>query len=508
MTVEETVTDDMEDLLGVLPAAAADQLLNHPRLNELIEIVVDLGRPIEARFTDYIETITEEPATEDDIHHITSQIGDFDRDNRAGIERTLHRISAIRNRLNEVVGLTLRVGRAVYGTIDIIRDVIESGKNILLLGPPGIGKTTKLREAARVLASDFERRVVIVDTNNEIAGDGDIPHPAIGRARRMQVPNCQRQHDVMIQGVENHMPEVIVIDEIGTEAEADAAHTIAERGVQLIATAHGTTLENLMANPTLSDMVGGIEAVTLGDEEARKRGTQKVVLERQAPPTFDVAVELQDLNQVAIYHDVSECVDRLLRGETFRPEVREKDEAGDVHIIAESNIKPVGQRKRPRTTREKIEADQGSSGFQGLFSRGLNRANIMKAVRELRAPVEIVSDPDEADAILVLEKRADELKGYRGNGRKFHTVKRNSYSQIYEALREMFSDTAGGSREDFALREVENAMKRVLMTDEPVELMPQNAYIRRLQHEMAGKHDFRTSSVGKEPRRRVTIYPE
>ncbi|MFO7945922.1 MAG: R3H domain-containing nucleic acid-binding protein [Armatimonadota bacterium] len=508
MTVEETVTDDMEKLIGVLPAAAAQRLLSHPGLSELIEVVVDLGRPIEARFPGRIEVIDEEPATMEAIKQITDQIGDFDRDNRAGIERTLHRISAIRNRLNEVVGLTLRVGRAVYGTIDIIRDIIESGKNILLLGPPGIGKTTKLREAARVLASDFERRVVIVDTNNEIAGDGDIPHPSIGRARRMQVPNGHRQHDVMIQAVENHMPEVVVIDEIGTEEEAAAAHTIAERGVQLIATAHGTTLENLMANPTLVDIVGGIQSVTLGDEEAKRRGTQKVVLEREAPPTFDVAVELQDLNQVAIYHDVAECVDRILKGNTFRPEVREKDESGEVQTIAKSDIKPRRRGDtRPKTTAEKVEADQGP-GLQGLFSRGLNRANIQKAIRELRAPARIVSSPEEADGILVLQSRADELEDWRANGRDFQTVERNSYSQIYEALREMFPDSRGQSAEEFALREVREAMKRALVTDKAIELTPQNAYVRRLQHELANKHNFRSVSVGQEPRRRVTISAE
>src|SRR3989442_2470881 len=186
--------------------------------------------------------------------------------------------------------LTLRVGRAVYGTMEIIRDVVEAGRSILLLGKPGVGKTTLLREVARVLADEMGKRVVIVDTSNEIAGDGDIPHPGIGRARRMQVATPSLQHAVMIEAVENHMPEVVVIDEIGTEQEAAAARTIAERGVQLIATAHGNTLENLMLNPTLSDLVGGIQTVTLSDEEARRRGTQKSVLERKAPPTFQTLV--------------------------------------------------------------------------------------------------------------------------------------------------------------------------------------------------------------------------
>jgi len=241
-------------------------------------------------------------------------VGAFGKDNRAGIERTLHRISAIRNRQGEVIGLTCRVGRAVFGTVDIVRDVIEQGKSILLLGRPGVGKTTLLREAARVLADEFKKRVVIVDTSNEIAGDGDIPHPGIGGARRMQVAVPDLQHAVMIEAVENHMPEVIVIDEIGTEAEALAARTIAERGVQLIATAHGNTLDNLLQNPTLADLTGGIQAVTLSDEEARRRGTQKTVLERKAPPTFDVIIEIQNKDRLAVHHDVASVVDRFLRG--------------------------------------------------------------------------------------------------------------------------------------------------------------------------------------------------
>ena len=288
--MERRITDNISELKRVLPSnlnAALDHIGN---TEDLLEIVLDLGRVPTARFVEGEVVLLESEVTREDIDVIVSNIGTFDNDNRAGLERTLHRISAIRNRRGDVVGLTCRVGRAVYGTIDIIQDLIESGQSILMMGPPGVGKTTMLREAARVLAES--RRVVIVDTSNEIGGDGDVPHPAIGKARRMQVSQPERQHEVMIEAVENHNPEVIVIDEIGRELEAMAARTIAERGVQLIGTAHGNALENLMLNPTLSDLVGGIESVTLSDEEARRRGTQKSVLERRAPPTFAESIPL------------------------------------------------------------------------------------------------------------------------------------------------------------------------------------------------------------------------
>src|SRR5688572_11724912 len=289
--------DDLDALLSSLPPEIVDAVHALENREALIEVVMDLGRRPEARFPDAEVMLLDREITDADIGYVVEHIGSFGDDNRAGIERTLHRISAIRNRSGKIVGLTARIGRAVFGTIEIIEDLVESGKSVLIMGRPGIGKTTMLREAARVLADQLDKRVVVVDTSNEIAGDGDIPHPGIGRARRMQVRTPDLQHSVMIEAVENHMPEVIVIDEIGTELEAAAARTIAERGVQLIGTAHGNNLDNLMLNPTLSDLIGGIQSVTLGDEEARRRRTQKSVLERKAPPTFDVLVEIQDRSE-------------------------------------------------------------------------------------------------------------------------------------------------------------------------------------------------------------------
>jgi stage III sporulation protein SpoIIIAA len=350
------LTDDLDALLAALPPEIVDAIHALAERTDLIEVVMDLGRRPEARFPDSEETLLEREVTEADIAHVVEKIGSFGDDNRAGIERTLHRISAIRNRNGKIVGLTCRIGRAVYGTIEIIGDFVETGKSILIMGRPGIGKTTMLREAARVLADDLGKRVVVVDTSNEIAGDGDIPHPAIGKARRMQVRTPALQHEVMIEAVENHMPQVIVIDEIGTELEAQAARTIAERGVQLIGTAHGNNLDNLMLNPTLSDLIGGIQSVTLGDEEARRRRTQKSVLERKAPPTFDVIVEIVDRERVTVHADVSETVDALLRGDPVAPELRWKDEAG----VQKSQSRP-----RP-SPREQL----GRERFSGLVGPG------------------------------------------------------------------------------------------------------------------------------------------
>ncbi|KRT64507.1 MAG: single-stranded nucleic acid binding R3H domain-containing protein [Chloroflexi bacterium CSP1-4] len=353
------MTDDLHALLAALPPEIVGALEKLSPDRDLIEVIMDLGRRPEARFGGGGEQVLlEREVVDDDIQYVVDHIGSFGEDNRAGIERTLHRISALRNRSGKTVGLTCRIGRAVFGTIEIIEDFVESGKSILIMGRPGIGKTTMLREAARVLADDFDKRVVVVDTSNEIAGDGDIPHPGIGRARRMQVPTPAQQHHVMIEAVENHMPEVIVIDEIGTELEAAAARTIAERGVQLIGTAHGNNLDNLMLNPTLSDLIGGIQSVTLGDEEARRRRTQKSVLERKAPPTFDVIIEIQDRDRVMVHGDVADTVDALLRGDPVAPELRWRDEGG---------VHRTQARPRPSPTQALGPADR----FSGLVGGGM-----------------------------------------------------------------------------------------------------------------------------------------
>jgi stage III sporulation protein SpoIIIAA len=335
------ITDDLNKLLDIVPDEIRQPLEQHPQRNNLIEIVMDLGRLPEARFPSNAEYLSQTPITKADLNYCIERVGSFGGDNRAGIEQTLHRISALRNRSGEIIGLTLRVGRAVFGTIEIIRDLVEMGQSILMLGRPGVGKTTALREIARVLADDLKKRVVIIDTSNEIAGDGDIPHPAIGRARRMQVSRPELQHQVMIEAVENHMPEVIVIDEIGTELEALAARTIAERGVQLVGTAHGNRIENLMKNPTLADLIGGIQAVTLGDDEARRRGSQKTVLERKAPPTFEIAIEMLERQRWVVHEKVAEAIDTLLRGRQPNQQIRSISDAGEVIIAHESGTPPA-----------------------------------------------------------------------------------------------------------------------------------------------------------------------
>ncbi len=354
----QEITDDLPQLFEILPPSVRQALEQHPERDRLVEIVLDLGRRPEARFPGSAEYLSETVVSRADLDYCIERVGMFSGDNRAGLERTLHRISAIRNRTGEVIGLTCRVGRAVFGTISMIRDLVETGGSILMLGRPGVGKTTALREIARILADELDKRVVIIDTSNEIAGDGDVPHPAIGRARRMQVARPELQHQVMIEAVENHMPEVIVIDEIGTELEALAARTIAERGVQLVGTAHGNRIENLMKNPTLSDLVGGIQSVTLGDDEARRRGSQKSVLERKAPPTFDIAIEMLERQKWVVHADVSASVDNLLRGRQPNPQTRSIDQTGKV-VVTQEQISP----KPPNSPRH--VPFPGAAGFSG-----------------------------------------------------------------------------------------------------------------------------------------------
>ncbi len=661
--------EDLEALLAALPPEIVERLRRLPPDRDLIEVVMDVGRRPEARFGGGgEEELLEREVAEEDLQYVIDHIGSFGEDNRAGIERTLHRISAIRNRSGKIVGLTARIGRAVFGTIEIIDDLVENGKSVLIMGRPGIGKTTMLREAARVLADQQKKRVVVVDTSNEIAGDGDIPHPGIGRARRMQVRTPDLQHSVMIEAVENHMPEVIVIDEIGTELEAAAARTIAERGVQLIGTAHGNNLDNLMLNPTLSDLIGGIQSVTLGDEEARRRRTQKSVLERKAPPTFDVVVEIQSRDRVMVHADVAQTVDALLRGDPIAPELRWRDEGGVRRTQArprpgpqsqmpgerfgglvgsgsglgpggswrvEPGWRPEGGRPEPdrgyrpgyrpgasggwrRDARRSSSAEGGTSRpFAGepgeaepwaapggaflsgdiadrgpverslaplearardareldrqrawresaaralatvdedgaeqldggaadegliefmteeeltgdrrptplpepgsnvlqelhVLGFGIGRKKLEQAVRELQLPVTIVREADEADAVITLRnyfrQKTPALREAEERGLPIFVLKANTLMQMESALTSIFALEVDPS--DAALREVEEAIGLVQRDAKPVELSPQNAYIRRLQHQRAEAANLTTRSRGREPFRRVRVYPD
>jgi stage III sporulation protein SpoIIIAA len=585
------MTDDLDALMAALPPEIVARLRTFANRADLLEVVMDLGRRPEARFTHAEEELLDREIVEGDIAYVIDHIGAFGDDNRAGIERTLHRISAIRNRAGKVVGLTCRIGRAVFGTIDIIRDIVEGGQSVLLLGRPGVGKTTMLREVARVLADDLGKRVIVVDTSNEIAGDGDIPHPGIGDARRMQVRTPTEQHAVMIEGVENHMPEVIVIDEIGTELEAAAARTIAERGVQLVGTAHGNTLDNLMLNPTLSDLVGGIQAVTLGDEEARRRGTQKTVLERKAPPTFDVVVEIVERDSVTLHRNVAETVDAILRGHMVPPESRWR-EGGELKAATKydyrisdtaagnpafapleptggfgaysrgrgggaTGLRPLpgrgnggrdsralpgerlsGDRFEPSDAadprRHLEEALRGSAAAEAdlvdrpvgatrpasrtgrshrpmnLFAFGISRKRLEQSVRELGLPVTVARELDEADAVVTLRnyyrRKPAALRDAESSGVPIYVLKTNTILQMESLLASLFDLEADPS--EAALRETAEAIGLVQASGSPMELGPQNAYIRRLQHQMAERNNLMSRSRGTEPNRRVELLPE
>ena len=522
-SASRTITDDLDLLLDALAPHIGDPLRNRIDKHDLLEVVMDLGRLPQARFPGREIILSDREVTESDIDYVVARIGEIGEDNRAGIERTLHRISCIRNRGGRIVGLTCRVGRAVYGTIATIDEIVRSEQSLLLLGRPGVGKTTMLREVARVLADDLNKRVIIVDTSNEIAGDGDIPHPAIGSARRMQVPSPQMQHAVMIEAVENHMPEVIVIDEIGTELEAMAARTIAERGVQLVGTAHGNTLENLMANPTLSDLVGGIQSVTLGDEEARRRGTQKSILERKAPPTFPVLVEIQSWDRVHVHRDVAETVDAVLRGYKLSPEIRELTPSGEVRRLSEAEAYTT------TTTGEAVPEAFGRRNFslelpqatvpdrpapkagQRVYPFGISRKRLLQAMRDTGSGALLSERLDEADVVITVRsyyrRKPQALRDAESRGVPIYVLKSNTLLQMQQALISLQGSTGHADPVVDAIAEAEDAISAVMSQERPVELTPQGAYIRRLQHELAQRFNLNSTSRGKEPQRRVRIQP-
>jgi stage III sporulation protein SpoIIIAA len=535
--------DDLQVLLTLLPDRIRTKIREIGHEENLLEIIMDLGRGPTARYVDGELILQEEEISQPEIDLVVNGIGDFDDDNRAGIARTLHRISGIRNRRQQVVGLTCRVGRAVYGTTDIIADIVDSGKSILLLGRPGVGKTTMLREMARVLAET--RRVVIVDTSNEIGGDGDIPHPAIGRARRMQVPRPSYQHETMIEAVENHNPEVIIIDEIGRELEAAAARTINERGVQLIGTAHGNTLENLLLNPTISDLVGGIESVTLSDDEARRRGTQKTVLERRAPPTFDVLIEIQGRRHMLVHEDVTSAVDAMLLGRPLDVESRFVDDAEEIHVTYEKMTLTSTAVTGRRDGRGRRDSDGGSyrsissshskqtNGRNGhavesngtseeeldnslnIYAYGVARNRLIQAAKRLKVHIYMVDQLADADVMVTLKSYYRKRRRMIGDAERrripVYVLRANTVSQMEQFLSQALNLGLPAEEEetdpfDVAMVEAQRAIEQINMGKSNISLTPVNADLRRQQHQMARQANLVSHSYGKEPYRYVRMF--
>ena len=551
--ITERITDDLDRLLTLLPASVQSHLKTAEARDQLLEVVLDLGRVPEARYPGRSACLGEACVTREDLQATVDRLGQFGADNRAGVERTLHRISAIRNRRGEVVGLTCRVGRAVFGTVAMVRDLLDRGDSLLLMGRPGVGKTTALREIARVLADDLSKRVVVIDTSNEIAGDGDIPHPAIGRARRMQVARPELQHQVMIEAVENHMPEVIVIDEIGTELEAQAARTIAERGVMLVATAHGNALANLIKNPTLCDLVGGIESVTLGDDEARRRRSQKTVLERAAEPTFPLAVEIHQRHRWAVHVDVGATVDLLLRGHQPKAQLRELTADGLVQLVevespSDGPRRPRDPSLRPRRepgskpalavvplpdpgeavvveegageNPDEIGADARSDVLQVLCC-GLTPQLVEEASRRHAWPVQLVDDLADADVVLSVRQGLGREPGLRRQARDARVpilvIKSDTLAQVERALERLLvrrsEDDAPPVTPDrgdafAALEECRLAVEQVVVPlGRPVELLPRTEDVRRMQEDLVARYHLRSDVFGAADQRRLRVFP-
>lgn len=502
----KVIVDDLDALIDTLPLKIQDPLRAHENLSELLEVVLDLGRLPEARFPGTDVYLSSNEVLEADIQHVIERIGMFGDDNRAGIERTLHRFSAIRNRRGKPIGITCRVGRALFGTIKPIEELASTGKSILLLGRPGVGKTTMLREIARVLADESHKRVIVVDTSNEIAGDGDIPHTGIGRARRMQVPTPTLQHDVMIEAVENHMPEVIIIDEMGTTLEVQAARTIAERGVQLIATAHGNTLNNVLMNPTLSDLVGGIQTVILGDEEAMRRRTQKTILERQRPPTFDIVVEIKGWATVEIHADVASVVDHMLRGDipksqalrTRAYEHRARKYQPSIEDFITTN-KPIAQTKLP------------SQKLLKLYTYGVNRRILEEAIMTTSSKLKLTDNLTDADVLLTTKThyRRESLALRQANlhSKPIHVLRKNTRMHVDQFIDKIGSTNKQHNSIESAMQEAQEAIESVCDGEEQsVNLSPQKPYVRRLQHQLASNYNLQSQSVGREPFRSITVF--
>lgn len=523
---------DLDRLIEILPDKVKRHI-TYENMNDVIEVVLDIGRLPEARYSGgKIDCLGVEPITDEDISYITQRVQEFTSDNRTGIPGTLHRVSAIRNRQGKIVGLTCRIGRVVTGTIACIKDFVTQGKSILFLGRPGVGKTTKLREISRLVADELSKRVVVVDTSNEIAGDGDYPHPAIGKARRMQVRQPEFQKDIMIEAVENHTPEVIVVDEIGTEEEAQAARTIAERGVMLIATAHGNTLENLIKNPTLSDLVGSIQSVTLGDDEAKRRGSQKTVLEREKQPTFDIVIEIMDRNTLAVYKDTAEAVDYILRGWPIRPEIRKVDKeykekspetmAETVSETINSKIASIEQ-KVSQTPSESLKFSFSRQDyvkevkkFKKIYIYAVSRSIVEKVIERLDLNAEITRNVEDADVVIAHKNFAKGGAKVLSTANDYRVqvfyVKTNSMSQIQKVMKEALgiqetSETLQGYYDEAerALDEAKAAIAKILEGEEHIELTPQNQKIRKMQHELIEQHNLASQSVGEGEQRHLKI---
>jgi stage III sporulation protein SpoIIIAA len=544
------LADNLNELLEIVPKFIRDPVKVHPKKEILIEIVLDIGRRPEARFADSTEYLSYRTIVWQDLDYIIKRLGKFSGDNRAGIEKTLHRISSLRNRQGNIIGLTCRIGRAVFGTVSIIRDLLEQKKSILLLGRPGVGKTTAIREIARVLSDGIKKRVIIIDTSNEIAGDGDLPHPSIGKARRMQVSSPTNQHEIMIEAVENHMPEIIIIDEIGTELEAVAARTIAERGVQLIGTAHGNALENLIKNPTITDLIGGIQYVTLGDEEAKRRGSGKSILERKAPPTFEVAVEIHDSQTWIIHDNIENSVDIFLRGEEPPLQKRKLVDSSNARIHCEIsyNDKEINKNKflipdkkqkkgvllkqvntlNTRKIKKIAKGNKKDNNRIRLYTYGINIQELKAIIRTLNIPILITKEIQYADAILALDNLVKNNRRLRqiSSSRKItvHTIQRTSLLELTRALQQVVNKvTTLPMVQKKTIRKTSRLMNKELMSpleetrlaieeiiipnNKTIDLLPRTNSVRKLQHELVKHYQLRSVNIGNELNRHIRIYP-